>query len=84
MLLLAGIATLPLNWDILTNLVVAFVNTPPFSNFMGQLDSAGSSSAKFDTLGPIPGAAGLTLYFAYALNNPWDFASNPVAVDIVP
>jgi hypothetical protein len=79
-----GMATLPLNWDILTGLVINLLNTPIFSNFMGTLDATGSASAKFDTIAPIPGAAGLTLHFAFALNNPWDFASNPVGIEIVP
>ena len=26
----------------------------------------------------------ITIYFAYALNGPWDFASNPEAISIVP
>jgi hypothetical protein len=28
--------------------------------------------------------AGADLYFAYALNGPWDFVSNPVKIEIVP
>jgi hypothetical protein len=41
--------------------------------------------AIFNTLGSMPpGMAGVTLSFAYALNNPWDFASNPVGIEIVP
>jgi hypothetical protein len=80
-----GMATLPLNWDVLTNVVLSLLNTPIFSNFMGTLDGAGSGSATYDTLGPLlPGLLGLNLYFAYAINNPWDFASNAVAIEIVP
>jgi hypothetical protein len=79
-----GQATLPLNWDIFTNVVVDLINTPIFSNFMGQLDATGSASATFDTLVQIPGTAGITMHFAYALNNPWDFVSNPVGIEIVP
>jgi hypothetical protein len=37
------------------------------------------------TVGPLPPVAvGITMHFAYALNGPWDFASNPVGVEIVP
>ncbi len=25
-----------------------------------------------------------SIYFAYAMNAPWDFVSNPVAIDIIP
>ena len=60
------------------------LNTSVFKNFVNTLDAGGSGTAVFDTLGPIPGASGVTLYFAYALNKPWDFASNYVTIDIVP
>jgi hypothetical protein len=79
-----GQATLPLNWDFFTNVVIEYMNTSIFTNFMGTLDGAGSASALFDTLAPIPGTAGITLQFAYALSNPWDFVSNPVGIGIVP
>jgi hypothetical protein len=79
-----GQASLPLNWDIFTNIVLDLINTPIFSNFMGTLDGTGSANAAFDTLVPIPGTAGLTMHFAYALNDPWDFVSNPVTIEIVP
>ena len=80
-----GMATLPLNWDLLTNTIIAQVNTPVFTNFMGTLDGSGNGTAQFNTFGPLPGgSAGLVLYFAYALNMPWDFVSNPVEIQIVP
>jgi hypothetical protein len=59
------------------------INGPIFQNFMGSLDGTGSATATLN-LPPVPGAAGLTMHYAYALNNPWDFVSNPVAVEIVP
>jgi hypothetical protein len=49
---------------------------------MGQLDSQGSATAQLN-LPPVPGFAGVTMYFAYALNGPWDFVSNPVPITIV-
>jgi len=79
-----GKVTLPLNWDIMTNTVIDYLNTALFSKFVGMLDGTGSANAKFDTLGSIPGTSGLTFYFAYALNKPWDFASNPVSIEITP
>lgn len=79
-----GLAVLPLNWDLFMSLVIGQLNTAVFSNFLGSLDGNGSANAAFDTLGPVPGAAGLTLHFAYALNKPWNFASNAVGIDIVP
>jgi hypothetical protein len=79
---------LPINWDLLTNFVLAFLNTPIFQNFLGTLDAAGSGSATFDTLGPLPkGTAGVVMSFAYALPysapGGW-FASNAVDIDIIP
>jgi hypothetical protein len=79
-----GKVVLPLNWDSFTGIVLNLINTPIFSNFMSTLDGTGSAVATFNTLAPIPGAAGLTVHFAYALNSPWDFVSNPVGIDIVP
>lgn len=79
-----GMATLPLKWDVFTSVVIDLLNTMPFQSFLGQLDANGKAGAIFDTLGPIPGLAGVTMSFAFALNKPWDFASNPVNIDIVP
>ncbi len=83
-LLPGGQATLPLNWDVFTNIVLDLANTPVFQSFLGALDGAGEAAGTMDTLGPVPGAAGATLYFAYVLKGPWNFASNPVTVQIVP
>lgn len=79
-----GFATLPLNWDFFTNLVLSLLNTAVFNNFSGNLDAAGQEMAVFNTLGPQPGAVGLTVYFAFALQNPWSFASNAVALPFIP
>jgi hypothetical protein len=77
-----GLATLPLNWDDFTGNVISLANTPIFANFMGTLDAAGEASAAL-VLPPVSGVAGITMYYAYALNAPWDFASNPVSIEIV-
>lgn len=80
-----GQVTLPINWDAFTNIVIDLVNTPFFENFLGQLDSEGSGTATFNTYGPLPAEfVGSTLNFAYALNKPYDFVSNPVAIEVVP
>jgi hypothetical protein len=80
-----GLTTLPLNWDAFTNLVMSLWNSPIFHEFMGQLDPSGRAAALFDTLGPLPGgSAGLVLYYAYTLHQPFDFVSNPVEITIVP
>ena len=79
-----GKATLPVNWDLFTSFVLAYINSAIFQDFMGTLDGDGLAAAKLDTLGPIPGTAGLTMHFAYALDKPWNFTSNPVSVNVVP
>jgi hypothetical protein len=80
-----GKVALPLNWDAFTYLVLSLSNTPPFTNFIGGLGPTGRASATLDTLGPVdPRHIGITMYFAYALTNPWDGVSNPVSVVIGP
>jgi len=79
-----GSATLPLNWDLFTKLLIDLANLQPCQHFYGLLDSKGKSKAIFDTLGPIPGASGLTMSFAYALLKPLDFASSLIEIEITP
>ncbi len=78
-----GMVTLPLNWDVLTNLVVAYINTSLFTNFMGTLNANGKASATLN-FGPLPGTAGISMYYAYLLKSPFNFVSTPVMIDIVP
>jgi hypothetical protein len=81
-----GKVFLPINWDVFTN-IVADLNYPEsviFKGFYGTLDAAGHMNAAFDTGGPVPGMAGYRVSFAYPLQGPpWDFASNPVNIDVV-
>ncbi|MEW6746254.1 MAG: hypothetical protein AB1486_26230 [Planctomycetota bacterium] len=81
-----GLATLPLNWDAFTSLVLRLLNSPAFAGFFGTLDGWGLATARFDTLGPVPPEfVGVRMYYAYFLLGwPMDFASNAVEVDIVP
>ena len=80
-----GNATLPINWDVFTGLILKLANTAVFPNFMGQLDSEGKSSAQMNTGGPlIPGYVGVRIYFAYLLNKPWEFVSNHVMIMVAP
>jgi hypothetical protein len=79
-----GYVTLPLNWDAFTNIVVSLLNSPVFNKFMGNLDAFGEAAAQLNT-GPLPsGAVGLRLYFAFCLNNSFDYVSNPVEIRILP
>ena len=47
-----GYVTLPINWDLFTNFIIAMANSPVFPNFLGPVDNAGNATAKFDTPGP--------------------------------
>ncbi|MHC4944920.1 MAG: right-handed parallel beta-helix repeat-containing protein [Planctomycetota bacterium] len=78
-----GMKTLPINWDVFTDVVLLLLNTPVFMNFMGTLDANGMGNGQLNT-GPLPPQAiGLLMDYAYALNSPWDFASNPVSIEII-
>ncbi|MFH2001827.1 MAG: NosD domain-containing protein, partial [Planctomycetota bacterium] len=80
-----GLAILPLNWDSFTDYVIQSLNTPIFTDFMGNLDGEGMGFAQFDTFGPLPSVlSGLSFSFAYALYPPWDEVSNPLNVKILP
>jgi hypothetical protein len=81
-----GLATLPLNWDWFTDLTVNYLNSALFTKFYGKLDELGQTIAYLNWPGPSmpPGAVGVILYFSYCLNAPFDFASNPVEIEIVP
>jgi hypothetical protein len=79
-----GFATMPLNWDAFTDVVLLLINTSVFSNFLGTLDSsAGSATAQLNAP-PVPGYAGIAMQYAFCLGDPFDFVSNPVEIDIVP
>ncbi len=76
--------TLPLNMDVFTNIAFLLVNTPVLQNFSGTLDGGGIQTAVLNTQGPLqPTAVGLTLYCAYLVFGPVDFASNAIAIEIM-
>ena len=74
---------MPLNWDIFTDIVLLFFNSRIFSDFMGTLDGKGQATATLNAP-PVPGFIGITMFYAYVLNKPFDFASNAVAIEITP
>ena len=79
-----GLATMPLNWDPYTDLVLSLLNSPVFSNFLGTLGASGTAFATLNVPALPPGLVGTVMTYAYALNNPFDFASTPVQIEIVP
>jgi len=82
-LLPGGQATIPINRDWFTDYVLAHLNTPLFTDFQSLLDGSGCGSAQLNAP-PAPTWIGTTIHFAFALSGPWDFASNAVAVTVVP
>jgi hypothetical protein len=83
-LLPGGLATLPLNWDSLTDVFLSLVNTSIFPNFLGQLNNSGEAKAQIVSPVLPSTAVGAILHFAYCLNGPFDYASNATAIEIVP
>jgi hypothetical protein len=79
-----GLATLPLNWDALTGFVLLNLNTALFTDFLGVLDIQGQAAAQLNAPPMPPSTVGVILYFAFCLNNPFDFVSKAVEVEIVP
>jgi len=81
---LPGGGAIPLTWDIFTSLCIDLISSPVLVDFLGALNGSGSTTAKFNTLGPLPAATiGLKLYFAFTVKNkPWDYASNAVDITV--
>ncbi|MHC4944888.1 MAG: right-handed parallel beta-helix repeat-containing protein [Planctomycetota bacterium] len=80
-----GMVTLPLNFDYFTGVILLYLNTPLFDNFLGLLDVRGQSWARLDATGMIPpGGAGHVMCFSFTMNNPFNFVGNPAFVGIVP
>jgi len=79
-----GQVSMPLNWDVFTDLVLAFLNTSLFNNYMGKLDSNGLGSAQFNAPPTSQAAVGLVLFHAYCLSNPFNFVSNPIQIEFTP
>jgi hypothetical protein len=84
MILPGGQVILPINWDGYTSFMLGLLNSSFFQNFLGALNAGGEASARFDTLVPVPEAVGLTMSYAFALNSPWNYASNGANIEIVP
>ena len=73
-----GNIRMPLNPDGLT------LATASIPGFLGTLDATGKATIQL-TIPPLPGLLGKTFHFAYAQDGTlWDFASNPVAIHVVP
>ncbi|MFH2000692.1 MAG: hypothetical protein ABIK28_13505 [Planctomycetota bacterium] len=83
-LTLPGGLNLPVNWDAFSDLEMSLLNVAIFMNFMGQVSPSGTASAQLVVPALPPGYAGTMMYYAYTMNNPFNFASNPIEIEIVP
>ncbi|MFH1998086.1 MAG: hypothetical protein ABIK28_00330 [Planctomycetota bacterium] len=84
---LPGGKILPLNWDLLTDIILGNIGSPVFLNFLGQLNASGRGQATLNVPGPFdPGLVGLNIYFAYLLGPPpgFNFTSNAVSLTMEP
>lgn len=79
-----GLETLPLIWDPITDTIFSMANTPFFSNFVNKLDASGKGAAQLNVPALPAGYTGVKILFAFTVSNPFDFASNPVEIEIVP
>lgn len=78
-----GLATIPLINDWFTRYIGKRMNTHAFSDFSGVLDGSGRVDAQLN----VPAASGLggrVFFFAYAVADPWEYASNPLPLWIDP
>ena len=78
-----GLAVLPLNWDGFTYALLCLLNGTVCVDFFGTLSGDGTALAQLQAP-PVPGFSGTLMHFAYVLNDPFDFASNPIPIEIVP
>ncbi|MFH2000567.1 MAG: VCBS repeat-containing protein [Planctomycetota bacterium] len=80
-----GKATLPVNFDIFTfSILFPLLNSSVFQDFIGTLDAEGNASARLNAPSLPPGYIGLVMHYAYCLGWPWEFASNAIAITVVP
>jgi len=77
--------TLPMNFDPLTLIVMAQLNSPIFSGFLLPLDANGQGAAQLNTPFLFPDLVGKIMTFAFCLQGTpdWDFVSNPIEVTCV-
>jgi hypothetical protein len=82
---LPGGLVIPLNRDVLTDLILDNLNGTLFQNFSGTLDGDGRATATLNVPWPVnPSHVGKAVTFAFTLTGGFDFVSNPVYIEIEP
>jgi|GEM_PF-1351011 len=76
---------LPVNFDFLTNYILANLNNAVFQNFTANLDGNGQAQANLVIpAGLASSYIGNTMTLAYTLNTTFDYVSNPMGIQIEP
>jgi hypothetical protein len=83
-LLPGGTTVLPINWDHFTNFMIPLLNSLIFENFVGVLDASGIGKASLNAPPLSNTIVGEVMSYAFALNSPWDYASNGANIEIIP
>lgn len=78
-----NMVTLPVNWDLFSDLEMMLLNTVVFSDFMGFLDAEGMGAAQMNLPPLPPGSEGTIITLAYCCNGPFDYVSNSVEIEVV-
>ncbi len=83
---LPGGALLYLNRDVFMNYILGHYNSSMLSGFRDILSKGGTASAILDVPAGIipPDLLGMTMYFAFTTENPYNLQSNPIPVVIDP
>lgn len=77
-----GLAVLPINWDVYTDLLLTLASLGhPYTPLFGNLDGSGKATVVV-TFPAYPLPAPAATYYAFCLNNPFDFASQAVQLDL--
>ena len=76
-----GLVKLPLNIDDLSHLCLE-MGPPVFSGFFGILTPSGTATAQLNIPADVGLIPGQIMHYAFAVMNPWDFASNAVMVSV--
>lgn len=81
---LPGGAILPLNWGNLSWYIFFHYNTHTLADFRGELNLAGNATAFLNAPPSLLLPIGTVLHFAFTTENPYDFQSKPLTIEIVP
>ncbi len=81
-LLPGSLATIPLNRDWFSDYILARLNTPMFTGFLGTLDASGRATAQLNVPPVASSWVETNLYFAFTVPMTWDFVSNAVSIEV--